>query len=138
MVSKTWDEIALEKGIYRDAYLFGKGADSPFEIYTNFSSDRIANYNTNSPSYGHEITDDYLNRAIKSTDQAEALELWKKAQWDGEHGVNSLGDSPFIPMVAFHHTFFIRDGVEIGEFRPAPHRGAYWVTVENIKDWEKK
>lgn len=138
LVSKPWDEIALEKGIYRDAYLFGKGADSPFEIYTNFSSDRIANYNTNSPSYGHEITDDYLNRAIKSTDQAEALELWKKAQWDGEHGVNSLGDSPFIPMVAFHHTFFIRDGVEIGEFRPAPHRGAYWITVENIKDWEKK
>ena len=138
LVSKPWDEIALEKGIYREAYLFGKGADSPFEIYTNFSSDRIANYNTNSPSYGHEITDDYLNRAIQTTNQAEALELWKKTQWDGEHGVNSLGDSPFIPMVAFHHTFFIRDGVEIGEFRPAPHRGAYWITVENIKDWVKE
>ncbi|WP_312908295.1 ABC transporter substrate-binding protein [Tissierella praeacuta] len=138
LVSKPWDEIALEKGIYREAYLFGKGADSPFEIYTNFSSDRIANYNTNSPSYGNEITDDYLNRAINTTNQQEALELWKKAQWDGKHGVNSLGDSPFVPMVAFHHTFFIRDGVDIGDFRPAPHRGAYWITVENIKDWVKK
>lgn len=58
-------------------------------------------------------------------------------QWDGEQGVNSLGDSPFVPMVAFHHTFFIRDGVEIGDFRPAPHRGAYWISVENIKDWVK-
>lgn len=138
LVSKPWDEISLEKGIYREAYLFGKGADSPFEIYTNYSSDRIANYNTNSPSYGNKITDEYLNGAINTTNKEEALELWKKAQWDGEHGVNSLGDSPFIPMVAFHHTFFIRNGVEIGDFRPAPHRGAYWITVENIKDWVKK
>jgi peptide/nickel transport system substrate-binding protein len=65
------------------------------------------------------------------------MEFWKKAQWDGEHGANSLGDSPFVTMVAFHHTFYIKDGVEIGEFRPAPHRGAYWITVENIKDWVK-
>lgn len=121
LVSKPWDEIVLEKGIYREAYLFGKGADSPFEIYTNYSSDRIANFNTNSPSYGNKITDEYLNRAINSTNKEEALEFWKKAQWDGKHGVNSLGDSPFVPMVAFHHTFFIRDGVEIGDFRPSPH-----------------
>ncbi|PKK39500.1 Dipeptide-binding ABC transporter, periplasmic substrate-binding component [Clostridiaceae bacterium JG1575] len=138
LVCKPWDEIAREKGIYRDAYLFGKGADSPFEIYTNYSSDRIANYNTNSPSYGNPKTDAYLNQAIRTTDTKEAMALWKKAQWDGSHGVNSLGDSPFIPMVAFHHTFFIRNGVDLGSFRPAPHRGAYWITVENIKDWSKK
>lgn len=135
--AKVWDEISKQKLIYKDAYLFGKGADSPFEIYTNFSSDRIAKGTTNSPSYKNEFVDEYLKKAIQTTDQEEAMEFWKKAQWDGEHGANSLGDSPFVPMVAFHHTFYIKDGVEIGDFRPAPHRGAYWITVENIKDWVK-
>ncbi|MEV5025361.1 ABC transporter substrate-binding protein [Paenibacillus sp. LPE1-1-1.1] len=136
--AKVWDEISKQKLIYKDAYLFGKGADSPFEIYTNFSSDRITNGTTNSPSYKNEFVDEYLNQAIQTTNQDEAMAFWKKAQWDGEHGANSLGDSPFVPMVAFHHTFYIKNGVEIGDFRPAPHRGAYWITVENIKDWVKR
>ncbi|MBD2867294.1 ABC transporter substrate-binding protein [Paenibacillus arenilitoris] len=136
--AKVWDEISKQKLIYKEAYLFGKGADSPFEIYTNFSSDRIAKGTTNSPSYKNEIVDDYLNKAIQTTDQDEAMAYWQKAQWDGEHGANALGDSPFVPIVAFHHTFYIKDGVEIGDFRPAPHRGAYWITVENIKDWVKR
>lgn len=135
--AKVWDEISKQKLIYKEAYLFGKGADNPFEIYTNFSSTRIAQGTTNSPSYKNEFVDEYLTRAIQTTNQDEAMEMWKKAQWDGEHGANSLGDSPFVPMVAFHHTFYIKDGVEIGDFRPAPHRGAYWITVENIKDWVK-
>ncbi|MEK4403989.1 ABC transporter substrate-binding protein [Sporosarcina sp. FSL K6-6792] len=135
--AKVWDEISQQKLIYKDAYLFGKGADSPFEIYTNFSSERIAKGTTNSPSYKNEFVDEYLKKAIETTDQDEAVEFWKKAQWDGKHGANTLGDSPFVPIVAFHHTFYIKDGVEIGDFRPAPHRGAYWITVENIKDWIK-
>ncbi|MCR8630196.1 ABC transporter substrate-binding protein [Paenibacillus radicis (ex Xue et al. 2023)] len=136
--AKVWDEISNQKLLYKEAYLFGKGADSPFEIYTNFSSDRITKGTTNSPSYKNEQVDEYLRKAIQTTNQKEAMELWKKAQWDGKYGANSLGDSPFIPMVAFHHTFYIKNDVEIGDFRPAPHRGAYWITVDNIKDWVKK
>ncbi|MDQ6417993.1 ABC transporter substrate-binding protein [Paenibacillus sp. LHD-117] len=136
--AKVWDEINKEKLYYNNGYVFGKGADSPFEIFTNFSSSRVLNGTTNSPSYASALTDDYLMKAIQATDEAEAMAYWQKAQWDGEHGVNSLGDSPFVPVVAFHHTFYIRDGVEIGDFRPAPHRGAYWITVENIKNWVKR
>ncbi|MGX1195893.1 ABC transporter substrate-binding protein [Metabacillus sp. SLBN-84] len=136
--TKVWDETIKQNLIYKNAYLFGKGADSPFEIYTNYSSDRITNGTTNAPSYKNEFVDEYLNKAMQSTDQDEAMAFWKKAQWDGEHGVNSLGDTPYVPIAAFHHSYFIKDGVEIGDFRPVPHRGADWLPVENIKEWKKK
>lgn len=46
-----------------------KHPDSTFE----YTIVRIANYNTNSPSYENEIIDEYLNRAINTTNKEEAL-----------------------------------------------------------------
>jgi peptide/nickel transport system substrate-binding protein len=138
LVALAWDEIRSRGLVWTEAYIFGKGFDSPVDLHNNYSSSLVLVGQTNSPMYGEAHTDEYLRQALSAATLEETYEYMQKVQWDGEKGVCSLGACPFIPVVSVSHLYFVRDGVDIGEqHRPATHWGRSWAVTENLLDWTK-
>jgi peptide/nickel transport system substrate-binding protein len=129
---KSWDEI--QANMYSSAVLFGWGSHDPLEMYNLYSSTTkgIGYYNTG--YYGNPVVDEYLEKAMAANTEEEALEYWKLAQWDGETGLSALGDAPWAWLVNLKHTYFIRDGLNIGKQQVHPH-GHGWPVTANISDW---
>jgi peptide/nickel transport system substrate-binding protein len=136
--SLAYEEIRNRGLTWTEGYIFGKGFDSPVDVYNNYSSDFVLVGQTNSPMHGESYTDDYLRRALSAPTLEETYEYMRKVQWDGEKGVSSLGACPFIPVVSVSHFYFVRDGVDIGEkHRMATHFGRSWAVTESLLNWTK-
>lgn len=65
----------------------------------------------------------------------EAIRYWKLAQWDGKKGINA--DYPYLWIVNIDHTYFVRDGLDIGEQRIHPH-GHGAPVIANMNEWSMK
>jgi peptide/nickel transport system substrate-binding protein len=134
----AYEEIRNRGLVWTEAYIFGKGFDSPVDLYNNYSSSFVVVGQTNSPMYGEDYTDEYLRLGLSADTLEETYEYMRKVQWDGERGISSLGSCPFIPVVSVSHLYFVRDGVDIGgQHRPAIHWGRSWGVTENLLDWTK-
>ncbi len=90
----------------------------------------------NHSQYSNKTVDGYIHAALNTTDMSEAIENWKLAQWDGETGPESEnGDLPMIWLATIDHTYFVRDGLSLGEQIVHPH-GHGWPIVENLNEWK--
>lgn len=129
---KSWDEI--KANMYSNAVLFGWGSHDPLELYNLYSSKTqgIGWYNTG--YYGNPAVDAYMEQALAATSEEEAVALWKKAQWDGETGLSARGDAPWAWLVNLSHTYFVREGLNIGSQPVHPH-GHGWPVTDNIVEW---
>ncbi len=58
-----------------------------------------------------------LKRRLAATSETEAIEFWKKAQWDGTTGLSAKGDAPWAWLVNIDHLYLVKDGLDIGEQR---------------------
>ncbi len=129
----SWDII--DKEMYSSAVLMGWGAQNPLETYLLYHSDNVAKDYYNPESYTNEITDKYINEAMSETDNEKANEIWKKVQWDGETGVSTNGECPWVWLVNVDHLYYVKEGLNIGEQKIHPH-GHAWPIVSNLKYWE--
>lgn len=132
---KSWDEI--KKLAYSNAILFGWGSHSPLEMYDLFISKKAGIEYYNAGFYNNPAVDQYMERAMAATNEQEAMENWKKAQWDGTTGLSAKGDAPWAWLVNLKHCYFVRDTLDIGKPKIEPH-GHGWPITDNIIEWRWK
>jgi peptide/nickel transport system substrate-binding protein len=129
---KSWDDIKTL--MHKDAILFGWGSHDPIEMYNLYNSKYMGVEYYNSGYYKNPDVDDYLNKAIACTDEAQAIEYWKKAQWDEKTGFTAKSDAPWAWLVNLQHLYLIRDNLNIGKQKIHPH-GHGWPLTDNIEEW---
>jgi len=132
---KSWHD--LENLMYSNPVMMGWGSHDPLEMYNIYSSETRGEgfYNTN--YYANSTVDDYMAKAMHATNQEEANEYWKKAQWDGETGFSSKGDAPWVWLVNLQHIYLIDENLDIGEQKIHPH-GHGWPITDTIDQWHWK
>ena len=93
---------------------------------------------TNHAQYSNPAVDGHIETAQSLVSRDEVIEEWKKVQWDGEAGPESEnGDHPCIWLANIDHTYFVRDGLDLGDQLVHPH-GHGWPVVCNIEEWKMK
>lgn len=128
----SFDDI--KKIMHRDVIVFGWGSHDPIEIYHLYSS-KYAGIGYNNPGfYVNSTVDENLEKAISASSFDEALTYWKKAQWDGQAGLNAKGDAPWAWLVNLDHTYFVNKHLNIGKSQVEPH-GHGWPITANIEKW---
>ncbi|HET6497845.1 MAG TPA: ABC transporter substrate-binding protein [Coriobacteriia bacterium] len=131
-VGASWDEIRM--AMHSDAVLFGWGSHDPTEMY-NLHHGALAGREWWNPGfYRNPVIDAYMDQALAATSEEAALELWRKAQWDGVTGISGTADAPWCWLVNLDHCFFVADGLDIGPSRVQPH-GHGWPITADITDW---
>lgn len=103
------------------------------------SGDLVGYYSSTGPynhaQYANSAVDQHIHSALATTDDAVALSEWQKVQWDGTAGPEGEdGDMPFIWLVSIDHTYFVRNGLYLGEQPVHPH-GHGWPIVGNLEEW---
>lgn len=131
--AKSWDDI--EKLMHSNAVLFGWGSHDPLEMY-NVHSSKFGGVEYYNPGfYSNPVVEDYMNKALRATNEQDAIELWKKAQWDGQTGISAKGDAPWAWLVNINHVYLVKDGLDIGNQKIHPH-GHGWPVTDNIEEWQ--
>jgi len=113
----------------------GWGAQSPIETYLLYHSDNMGKDYYNPEYFSNNVVDSYIDKAMSTSDVNESMEYWKKAQWDGETGLSTEGECPWIWLVNVDHLYYIREGLDIGTQKIHPH-GHAWPLVSNLRDWK--
>lgn len=132
---KTWDNIVDE--IHSEAVLFGFGSGDPSELY-NLYSGKAAGGGIpwdNAGYYKNETVDSYIDKAFASENEEEALEFWKKAQWDGTTGFSNKGDATYDWLVNVNHVYIMSEDLDIGTPVVQPHGGRIF---DNVTEWSWK
>ncbi|MGM7719779.1 ABC transporter substrate-binding protein [Metabacillus sp. Hm71] len=129
----SWDTI--EQKMFSNAVLMGWGSHDPHEMYSVYSSKYAGVDYYNTGFYKNKKVDEYFEKALTATDSNEAMEYWKKAQWDGTTGLSAKGDAPWAWLVNIDHLYLVKEGLDIGEQRIQPH-GHGWPVTNNIEEWK--
>ncbi len=132
---KSWDDI--ERLMHSNAVLFGWGSHSPLEMYNIYHGKYRGNEFYNANYYQNTRVDAYMDEAMAAKSEEEAMECWKKAQWDGETGLSARGDAPWAWLVNLDHCYFVNEQLDTGKNRIEPH-GHGWPITANILDWRWK
>lgn len=114
--------------------MWGWGAHTPMELYNIYHTMEGTGLALYSP-YANASVDAYMDEALASRDLEVSYELWKKAQWDGKHGITAQGDIPWVWLVNIDHLYWVRDGLHVAEQKIHPH-GHGWSIVNNVDKWE--
>jgi peptide/nickel transport system substrate-binding protein len=130
---KSWDDI--EKRMHADAVMFGWGSHDPLEMYNLYSSSYQGVEYYNAGYYSNPTVDEWMSKALRSTNEKDAMENWKKSQWDGKTGLSALGDIPWAWLVNIDHLYLVKDTLDIGKQRIQPH-GHGWPITDNIEEWK--
>lgn len=112
--------------------VWASGSYSPYDLYLCFHSSMIGKGTNNQARYSNPQVDAYLDQALAAVTPDEATQYWKLAQWDGEVGAN--GDYPWLWIVNMQHTYFVKEGLDIGNQRPHPH-GHGVPVIQNLNEW---
>jgi len=113
----------------------GTGSYSYLPVYTAYHSSFTTIDSTGLSSSTLEknaTTDKYLEEMLSATSDEEAIALAIKAQYDGTDGVNA--DYPYVWLVNIDHTYFVADGLSLGDQRIHPH-GHGVPVIQNMNDW---
>ncbi|WP_060210017.1 ABC transporter substrate-binding protein [Sporosarcina koreensis] len=129
----SWDVIG--KKMHSEAVLMGWGSHDPHELYNIYSSDNAGVEYNNTGYYKNDKVDAYFEKALRAGSEEEAIEYWKKAQWDGTTGLSGKGDAAWTWLVNIDHLYLVKDGLDIGEQRIHVH-GHGWPATDNIVDWK--
>lgn len=113
----------------------GTGDYNFVDVYNAFSSEfadpELVSL-SNAAMYTNDKVDEYLKKAMEALTEEEAIENLKLAQYDGETGPNV--DYPYIWLVNIDHTYFVRDGLDLGEQMIHPH-GHGLPVIQNMNEW---
>lgn len=135
MIAEALDWTTCKEIVRNVPTCIGTGDYSFIDVYnafhSSFSGIDVINL-SNSAMYSNPVVDKYLEAMLAATSEEEAIELAKKAQYDGHTGANI--DFPYIWLVTIDHTYFVRDGLDIGTQRIHPH-GHGAPIIQNLNEW---
>ncbi|MFC5591387.1 ABC transporter substrate-binding protein [Sporosarcina soli] len=129
----SWDVIGQK--MYSEAVLMGWGSHDPHELYNIYSSENAGIEYYNTGFYQNETVDEYFKKALQANSEAEAIEFWQKAQWDGTTGLSGKGDAAWAWLVNIDHLYIMKENLDIGEQRIHVH-GHGWPATDNIAEWK--
>ncbi|WP_460318910.1 ABC transporter substrate-binding protein [Paenibacillus sp. YSY-4.3] len=129
----SWDIIS--KNMYSNPVLMGWGSHDPHEMYSIYSSETAGIDYYNTGYYSNKTVDEYFEQALRAKTEEEAIEFWKKSQWDGTTGLSAKGDAAWAWLVNINHLYLVKDGLDIGDQRIHVH-GHGWPATDNIVDWK--
>lgn len=132
--AKDWTTCKEESR--RNPTCIGTGDYSFIDVYNAFSSefaDPSLVSLSNPAMYTNETVDGYLAQALAATTEEEAVEYMEMAQYDGETGPNV--DYPYVWLVNIDHTYFVKDGLDVGEQMIHPH-GHGLPIIQNLNEWK--
>ena len=129
----SWDIIG--KKMHSEAVLMGWGSHNPHEMISIYESGNSGIEYNNTGFYQNKKVDEYFEKALQAKSEEEALEFWKKAQWDGTTGLSGKGDAPWTWLVNIDHLYLVKDNLDIGTQRIHVH-GHGWPATDNIVDWK--
>ncbi|WP_163539916.1 ABC transporter substrate-binding protein [Gracilibacillus sp. YIM 98692] len=132
---KSWSEI--ERLMFSNPVMMGWGSHDPIELYYLYSSAMKGQGYYNSNYYENKVVDQYFEKAIHARTEEEANQYWQKAQWDGETGLSTLGDAPWVWLVNLNHVYYVHESLDIGKQKVQPH-GHGWPITDFITEWEWK
>jgi peptide/nickel transport system substrate-binding protein len=119
----------------RHPVVLGGGDYNPLKEYNMFYSGAVHSPGWNNLAcYSNFLVDDYMTKAIQSTDTGEANKNWRNALWDGRSGAGFLGDVPYICVGLIRHNYFVRNGLDIGVQKIHPHDHNISVLF-NLNEW---
>ncbi|MDR0446279.1 MAG: ABC transporter substrate-binding protein [Oscillospiraceae bacterium] len=114
----------------------GTGSYTYIDIYTAFHSMYAVKDSamglSGAPMYANDTVDGYLDAMLAAKTDEEAIALGKKAQYDGQTGPNV--EFPYVWLVNIDHTYFVRDGLDLGVQRIHPH-GHGAPVIQNLNEW---
>ncbi|MDR1985795.1 MAG: ABC transporter substrate-binding protein [Treponema sp.] len=135
IIAESMDWASAQRIARNVPTCIGTGDYSFYDVFNAFHSS-LAGIDTvslsNSPMYTNPTVDGYLEAMIGSKSEEEALEFAKKAQYDGQTGANV--DFPYLWLVNIDHTYFVRDGLNLGVQRIHPH-GHGVPVIQNMNEW---
>ncbi|WP_338470768.1 ABC transporter substrate-binding protein [Niallia sp. XMNu-256] len=129
----SWDVI--EKEMHANPVLMGWGSHDPYEMVSIYGSENAGVDYFNTGYYQNKTVDDYFEKALHASTEEEAIQYWKKAQWDGTTGLSAKGDAPWAWLVNINHLYLVKEGLDMGEQRIHVH-GHGWPATDNIADWK--
>ena len=135
IIAEAMDWAGSQKIARRVPVCIGTGSYSYVDVYNAFHSSLggVDEVNlSNSSMYSNDTVDGYLDSMLAATTESEAIEFAKKAQYDGETGANV--DFPYIWLVNIDHSYFVRDGLDLGTQRIHPH-GHGAPVIQNLNEW---
>lgn len=129
----SWDVIRNK--MHSEAVLMGWGSHNPYELINIYASKNAGVDYNNTGYYSNKTVDSYFEQALNAKSEADAIEYWKKAQWDGQTGLSGKGDAPWVWLVNIDHLYLMKQNLDIGNQRVHVH-GHGWPVTDNIADWK--
>lgn len=112
VTARSWDVIY--KQMHAHPVVFGFGSLDQTEMHNLFHSAPEAGAVYNAGRYRNPAVDAYLDQALAAPSEAAAIELWRKAQWDGQTGFSPRGDAPWAWLVNLDHVYLVDDRLDVG------------------------
>lgn len=133
----SWDEI-FRKG-KENAVLWAGGRHHPHQLYTMYSSKVIDTGYNNMSQYKNKLVDEYLDKAMTSSDIEKSYQYWKLAQWDNnaKNGFAGIGDAPIVWITQIDHLYFLANDLDVGKQILHSHRYE-WSLFNDIDTWKLK
>ncbi|MDR2612781.1 MAG: ABC transporter substrate-binding protein [Deltaproteobacteria bacterium] len=129
---KSWEEVDSRR--HSDVWLLNWGALEPINVFYLYYGPNKGKGFYNSGYYDNKVVDGYIDKAMHATDQAQADEFWKKAQWDGETGFSVRGDAVWLMLVNKQYLYRMKEGLNIGE-KGLQNGTMGWIIARNIHEW---
>jgi peptide/nickel transport system substrate-binding protein len=133
VLSRSWEDIY--ERMSANAVLFGFGSLDQMEMHNLFCGSRPGSREYNAGLYLNPRVDEYLNQAQAARSEVEAIDLWKKAQWDGQTGFSPRGDAPWAWLVNVDHVYFVDERLDVGKPDLEQHGTSI---VSNVARWKWK
>ena len=133
----SWDEI-FRNG-KENAVLWAGGRHHPHQLYTMYSSKVIDTGYNNMSQYKNKLVDEYLDKAMTSSDIEKSYQYWKLAQWDNnaKNGFAGIGDAPIVWITQIDHLYFLANDLDVGKQILHSH-GYEWSLFNDIDTWKLK
>ncbi len=124
------DDQGMQTQRYAEPTLVEWSSGLPFELNRAY----LSNSDVNFPGYSQGITDDYLMQADQAQSLDDAIDIWKRAQWDGRIGPCAQGSAAYGVLCTSDQVFYKRASLDVGiEGRHVTANG--WSVLSNINTW---
>jgi peptide/nickel transport system substrate-binding protein len=131
LAGTNWDEIYANQ--YSSAVLYAYSSIDTFNLYLQYHTKEADDTYKNPGLYSNPVVDGYLETALRSSDQNQAIENWKLAAYDGNTGYGPAGDATWLWLVTMDYLYTVDETVDIG----TPQKNTGSDILGNIYEWTR-
>lgn len=132
LVGANWDTIYANQ--YSSAVLYAYSSVDTFNLYMQYHSKKADDGYNNPGLYNNSVVDGYLEAALRSVDQNQAIKYWKLAAYDENTGYGPAGDATWLWLVTTDYLYMVDETLDIG----TPQKNSGADILGNIYEWKRK